>query len=140
MRPEYFLEHVRIHQAVQAAERGNSSRIVVYVSHRGVADPMETAHKLFKELGLETDKQKAGLLFFFAPKARKFAILGGTELRDKKGQAWWDQLANVITRHFTAGRYTEGVVAAVEEAGKAVKLHFPSGKARPAGEIDVVET
>lgn len=139
MRPEYFFEHVRVHHAVQAAERGSSARIVIYVSHRSVDDAMETAHKLFKKLGLETEKQKAGLLFFFAPKSKKFAVLGGTGLRDKRGQAWWDGLAGIIARNFAAGHYTEGVVAALEEAGKTVKKHFPSGKLRADGEIDIIE-
>jgi uncharacterized membrane protein len=140
MRPEYFFEHTRVHHAVQAAERGSSARIVVYVSHRGVDDPMEAAHKLFRKLGLETEKQKAGLLFFFAPKAKKFAVLGGTGFRDKKGQNWWDSLASLIARNFSAHRYTEGVVAALDEAGKAAKKYFPSGKPRADGEVDVIET
>jgi uncharacterized membrane protein len=140
MRPEYFFEHTRVHQAVQAAERGTSARIVVYVSHRPVKDAMETAHKLFRKLDLETEKQKAGVLFFFAPKARKFAILGGTGIRDKRSQVWWDHLAGLISRNFGTGRYTEGVVAALDEVGKTLKKHFPSGKLRADGEVNVIET
>jgi uncharacterized membrane protein len=139
VRPEHFFDHLRVHQAVQSAERGSSGRIVVYVSHRKVSDAMETAHRLFRHLSMETANQKAGLLLFFSPKSKKFAILGGSGLRDKQSQTWWDQLAGMVKRNFESGRYTEGVVAVLEESGKALKARFPSTKARVAGEKDVIE-
>jgi uncharacterized membrane protein len=133
------LEHDRVHQTIQAAEKGTSARIVVYISHKNAADPMLAAQAVFKKLGLETAEKKTGLLFFVAPKTQKFAVLGGTALHEKLGQIWWDRLSDSLRAHFQRGSFTDGLVAALEEAGRDLKTHFPSAQSRPGGEIDLIE-
>jgi uncharacterized membrane protein len=127
MRVRHFLdkvEHERIHRAVQAAEEKTSGRIVVYIARRRASDPVAEGHRLFRKLGMETEKEKAGLLFFIAPKSQMFSVVGGTALHDRLGQEWWDALAEKIGAHFKEGRFTEGLISGVEEAGRILHLHF----------------
>ncbi|MCE0497858.1 MAG: TPM domain-containing protein [Methylacidiphilales bacterium] len=145
MKVKHFLsalEHQRIHQAIQSAEEGSSGRIVVYISHRNVADPLAAAHHAFRKLKLETDTDdtdKNNLLIFVAPKTRKIAVVGGTALHEKIGQTWWDDLIALLTRHFKEGRYTDGLVDALQHAGQTLKSHFPSGTPHRHARQDIVE-
>ena len=142
MKVKHFLsalEHKRIHEAIQSAEEGASGRIVLYLSHRNVVDPLAAAHREFLKLKLETTTDKNNLLIFLAPKTQKFAVVGGTALHEKVGQAWWDDFIALLTRHFKEGRYTDGLVAALEQAGRALKTHFPAGSPDRTGRRDIVE-
>ena len=133
------LEHDRVHQAIRSAEQGTSGDIVLYISHRPVEDPLAAANREFQKLRLENATDKNGLLIFLAPKSQKFAVVGGTALHEKVGQAWWDDLIALLTRHFKEGRYTDGLVATIEQAGRALKNHFPDNAPDRSGQKDIVE-
>jgi uncharacterized membrane protein len=133
------VEHGRVHQAIRSAEEDTSGDIVLYISHRKVEDPLVAAHLEFKKLGLETATDKNSLLIFLAPKSQKFAVVGGTALHEKVGQAWWDELIALLTGHFKAGRYTDGLVSSIEQAGRALKAHFPATSPDRTGQKDIVE-
>jgi len=66
-------------------------------------------------------------------------VVGGTALHGKVGQAWWDELSALLTLHFKEGRYTDGLVAALEEAGRVLKTHFPATTVDRTGQQDIVE-
>ena len=66
-------------------------------------------------------------------------MVGGTALHGKVGQAWWDELSALLTLHFKEGRYTDGLVAALEEAGRVLKTHFPATTVDRTGQQDIVE-
>ena len=133
------LEHQRVHHAIRTAEEGTSGDIVLYITHRAVSDPVTAADKQFRKLRLETATYKNSLLIFLSPKSQKFAIVGGTALHEKLGQTGWDQLVGILTRHFKEGRYTDGLIAAIEEAGRHLKIHFPAIAPDRTGQHDILE-
>jgi uncharacterized membrane protein len=142
MKVRHFLstvEHDRIHQAIQSAELGTSGRIVLFISHRHVADPVDEAHQLFIKQKLETEGEKTGLLILLAPRSQKFAVVGGTALHAKLGQAWWDHLAATLGRRFKEGLHTDGLLEAIAEIGTALQAHFPSRGSLPPRGADIVE-
>jgi uncharacterized membrane protein len=142
MKVKHFLsalEHDRVHRAIQSAEEGTSGDIVVHISRRKVEDPLAAANYEFQKLRLKTGTDKNSLLIFLAPKSQKFAVVGGTALHAKVGQAWWDELVALLTRHFKEGRFTDGLVATIEHAGRALKSHFPSSAPDRTGQRDIVE-
>ena len=142
MKVKHFLsalEHQRIHQAIQSAEEGTSGRLVLYISHRKIADALTAAHHEFHKRKLETNTDKNNLLIFLAPKTQKVAVVGGTALHDKVGQVWWDNFIPHLTRHFKEGRYTDGLVAGIELAGQALKTHFPASTTDRTDRQDIVE-
>ena len=142
MKVKHFLsalEHDRIHQAIRSAEEGTSGKITVYISHRKVEDPLTAAQREFHKLRLETAADKNSLLIFLAPTSQTFAVVGGAALHEKVGQAWWEELIALLTRHFKESRYTDGLAATIEQAGRALKNHFPAKVADRSGERDIVE-
>jgi uncharacterized membrane protein len=142
MKVKHFLstlEHDRVHRAIRCAEEGASGEIVVFISRRKAGDPLAAANHEFRKLRLETGKDQNSLLIFLAPKTQKFAVVGGAALHAKVGQAWWDELIALLTRHFKEGRYTDGLVATIEQAGRALKTHFPAGATDRTGQRDIVE-
>ncbi len=142
MKIKHFLnnvEHARIHQAIKSAEAGNSGDIVLYISQRSVPDPLAAANRVFSKLKLEAAPEKNSLLIFLAPKSQTFAVVGGTLLHEKVGQIWWDELIVLLTSHFKEARYTEGLVAALDRAGQALRAHFPADAPDRAGQKDIVE-
>jgi len=132
MKVKHFLntlEHERVHQAIRSAEEGTSGDIVVFITQRKVEDPLAAAQREFRKLRLETATAKS----------QKFAVVGGTALHEKVGQAWWNELVALLTEHFKAGRYTDGLAAVIEQAGRALRTHFPAGASDRTGERDIVE-
>jgi uncharacterized membrane protein len=132
------IEHDHVQTAIQAAEAHTRGRIVVYISHRNVADPLVEAQKLFRKLRIESERDQAGLLLFVAPKARKFAVLGGPALHAKLGQEWWDRLAEMVAKEFRQERFTEGILTTIDEAGRAFHAHF-HGPPHPAAGPEIIE-
>ena len=102
-------------------------------------DPLAAANHEFRKLRLETATDKNSLLLFLAPRTQTFAVVGGTALHEKVGQAWWDDLIALLTRHFKEGRYTDGLVAVIERAGDALRTHFPATAPDRTGQRDIVE-
>jgi uncharacterized membrane protein len=142
MKVHHFLnsvDHQRVHEAIQKIEKDTSGKIVVYVSRQKVLDAMEAGHRAFRKLGLEKAGQQASFLLFLAPKARKFAVIGGTALHEKVGQLGWDALVDRISRHFRQDRFTDGLLAAVEDIGRRLKADFPPKGPSAAGGADIVE-
>jgi len=142
MKVKHFLsklEHDRVHQAIRAAEEGTSGDIVLFITQRKISDPLAAANDEFRKLRLETATDKNSLLILLAPKSQKFAVVGGTALHEKVGQAWWDELIGLLTRHFKAADYTNGLVAAIGQASRALKHHFPAKATDRTGQKDIVE-
>ncbi|MDB4793614.1 TPM domain-containing protein, partial [Methylacidiphilales bacterium] len=110
-----------------------------YISHRRVDDPLVAANHEFRKLHLENATTKNSLLIFLAPRAQKFAVVGGTALHEKVGQGWWEELVAILTSHFKESRYTDGLIAALEKAGHALRMHFPDDTPDRTGQKDIVE-
>jgi uncharacterized membrane protein len=133
------LEHERIHQAIRSAENGTSADIVLYISHRRVHDPLAAANEEFRKLKLDAAAAQNSLLIFLAPKSQTFAVVGGPTLHEKVGQGWWDEFIAILTRHFKEARYTDGILASLEQAGIVLKAHFPATSPDRTGQKDIVE-
>ena len=133
------LQHDQLHQAIRSAEEGTSGDIVLYISHKRVSDPLAAANDEFRKLRLDAATAQNSLLIFLAPKTQKFAVVGGTALHDKVGQAWWDDFIARMTRDFKEARFMEGLVSAIELAGRSLKAHFPSSDTDRTGQKDIVE-
>jgi len=142
MKVRHFLstvDHNRVHAAIKSAESGNSGDIVLYITHRKVKDALTTAHRTFRHLNLGRAADQNSLLIFIAPKSQTFALVGGPALHEKVGQAWWDELVALLAGHFKEGRYTDGLVAALDRAGIALRQHFPSTDTDRTGQQDILE-
>ena len=142
MKTRHFLnrlEHDRIQRAITAAEEGTSGDIVVFITHKPAPDALATAQEIFARRHLEQAVDDNSLLIFLAPASQTFAAVGGKALHDRVGQAWWEELAGLLGGHFRDGRFTDGLIAAIERAGVALKAHFPATGVDRSGQADIVE-
>jgi uncharacterized membrane protein len=128
MKPKEFiakLDEQRIVSAIAEAERRTSGEIRVYVSHKPRHDVMTAARRRFDKLGMTKTRGRNGVLIFFAPTVRKFAILGDIAIHEKCGDEFWRNISSVMSDELKRGNLTEATLAAVEKVGAVLAQHFP---------------
>ncbi len=113
-------------QAIREAESKTSGEIRVYIQ-RGKLDvePLIAAQKKFHRLGMHKTLERNAVLIFVAPRAHKFAVVGDKAIHEKCGEQLWQRLVDGMREHFRNDRFTDALVDAIEEAGKALAAHFP---------------
>ena len=146
MKSKHFiqaLDHGKITAAIARAEEGTSGQIRVFVSHRkDVADPVQTARERFQKLGMEKTAARNAVLVYFAPEARKYAVVGDDGIHSRcEGDEFWKTLvAGTMRPLLKEERYTDAIVAAVEQVGQELAVHFPRGAGDKPNELpDAVE-
>lgn len=125
----------RVKAAITAAERSASGEIRVSVSRFFWGSVRRVAEKAFVRLGMTATKDRNGILFFIVPSRKKFTVLGDAGIHAQVGQEFWDSLAGHMAEHFRKGAFTEGLVAAIEEAGRQLAAHFPCDPATDVNEL-----
>jgi uncharacterized membrane protein len=130
MKPKEFiakLDDARVVAAIAEAEGRTSGEIRVFVSSRALGgdDVQKRAEARFVKLGMAATEERNGVLFYFIPRDRKFAIIGDSGIHEKCGTAFWTKIADALHTRLAAGKFTEGVVEAIARAGTALATHFP---------------
>src|SRR5690349_13729684 len=126
-------ERRRIAAAIANAENGTTGRIAVREIFDADVDAFERAKAEFGKIGMHLLPQANGALVLVAPKARRFAVIGDRALHARVGDAFWNSVVDDSRMHFANGAIADGVVAAVERIGDALKKHFaepPTGPVR----------
>lgn len=129
------LDRGAIVEAIRRAEARGLGEIRVHLHHGKAADPLAEARRVFARLGMEKTVHRTGCLLFIAPSDRAFAVVGDDGIHAKVGDDFWLAARDRAGALFTQGRFTEGIVAAVEVLGEALARHFP----RIPGEADANE-
>jgi uncharacterized membrane protein len=119
------LDRPAIVAAITEAEARSFGEIRVHLHHGSVEDARAAAEKTFLKLGMNRTARGSGCLVFLAPASRAFAVVGGTGIHGKVGDAFWLEARDAAREKFTEGKFTEGIVAAVAKLGDALALHFP---------------
>ena len=144
MRTKEFLnqlDHDRIIASIRAAEAQTSGQIRVYIQRgKFEGDALAEALSQFQRLGMKETSERNGVLIFVIPRAQKFAVIGDEGIHAKCGGEFWDRLVNAMRDHFVGSHFTDALVEAIEEAGKALSLHFPR-RSEPKNELpdEIVE-
>src|SRR5262249_6685782 len=119
------LDRPAIVDAIRRAEEKGYGEIRVHL-HRGrVKDAKAEAQRTFLKLGMEKTAHHSGCLLFLAPEERAFAVVGDAAIHDKVGDTFWLDARDAAASLFTQGKFTEGIVAAVDRLGDALAKHFP---------------
>jgi uncharacterized membrane protein len=116
----------RIREAIAAAERGTTGRIGVRVVAETSRDALEDARRHFIDARLHERDHRNGVVFFVAPKARRFAVFGDVAIHEHVGDAFWQSVVEDMQPYFASGRMTEGLVFGIARVGEQLRLHFPS--------------
>jgi uncharacterized membrane protein len=138
MKPSQFvheLDHNRIVLAIRDAEAASRGEVRVHVAQEKVEDAQAEAAVQFAKLGMVHTGERNGVLVFVAPKSQRFAVIGDAAIHERCGESFWHEVAQSMESAFREGRFTDGIVHAVEQVGRALALHFPRTAAVDANEL-----
>jgi uncharacterized membrane protein len=114
-----------IRAAVESAEKLTSGEIRVYIEDQSKIDVLDRAAAVFAELNMHKTEQRNGVLIYIAFADRKFAVIGDAGIHTIVGQDFWESVKEIMLNRFKENKFTEGITAAVKEAGKVLVQHFP---------------
>lgn len=137
------LDHPAIVAAIVEAEQQSTGQIRVFVSRRSVDNALQAAAARFAKLGMTKTAARNGILIYFAPRARKYAVVGDSGIHERcGGDGFWQPLVGeVMAPLLKQERYTEAIVVAVKAVGAELGRYFPRAGGEPANELpDEVET
>jgi len=115
----------RVKAAIQASEKRTSGEIRVSVSQYFWGRVRPVAERAFRRMGMTSTKDRNGILFFIVPSRRRFVVLGDEGIHAKVGQDFWDRLTAVMSGDFKKGRFQDGLLKAIADAGEQLSAHFP---------------
>lgn len=112
--------------AIQEAEKKTSGEIRVHIQYSKKDDtPLVEAKAIFEELKMHETMERNGVLIYFNPKARKFALFGDVGIHQKLGQTYWDELVTHVRSTIHEKDLLSGILDAVHALGDQLANHFP---------------
>lgn len=114
-----------IKQAILDAELNTSGEIRVHIDNKHKGDVLEKAALIFKQLQMHQTEQSNGVLFYLSIQNRTFAIIGDSGIDTVVPENFWESTKSLMINHFRDGRFVQGLVEGIEEAGIQLKKHFP---------------
>lgn len=119
------IDEPRIVESIRNAELRSRGEIRIHATERTIVDVMQEATLAFERLGMTATRERNGILIFVAPRSQKFAVLGDSGITSRAGTTPLDEMASSMSAAFREGRFTDGLVGAVERAGALLAAHFP---------------
>ncbi|WP_273274287.1 TPM domain-containing protein [Maribacter polysiphoniae] len=127
-RVENFLtaeEEQEIVQAIVDAEKNTSGEIRVHLEPHTKKDLLDRAKEVFHSLKMDNTKEENGVLIYVAVNDKKFAIYGDRGIDKVVPEDFWDTTRDTIASHFKDGRFKQGLIEGILNAGKELERHFP---------------
>ncbi len=128
MKPKEFLaqlDEARIVQAIGEAEAKSSGEVRLFVTRHQPDDVLRAAQTQFDKLGMAKTAERNGVLLFFAPVSRQFAVVGDVGIHQKCGQDFWLSVRDAMAAKLKQEQYTEAIIEAIREVGNVLARHFP---------------
>lgn len=117
-------EH-RIVNAVKEAEGHTSGEIRVHLENHTDEPNLEHAKHIFEKVGMTKTELRNGVLFYLAVKDHQFSIIGDKGIDEVTPEDFWDHIRDLMQNKFREGKFTEGLIEGIQEAGHALKKYFP---------------
>jgi uncharacterized membrane protein len=114
----------RVEERATAEVRVHLERFVRH-ARREPPDALRRAHAVFRHLGMHKAPHRNGVLVYLALDDRKLAIVGDEAIHARVGDAYWEQIRDVMVAHFRAEAPRDAVIHAVEDLGRVLAEHFP---------------
>ena len=128
MKPENFLtaaQQETVVEAVRLAEKGTSGEIRIHIDGECKGNPVDRAGRVFSQLGMDWTQLRNGVLIYLACGSKVFAIIGDKGINDVVPEHFWEDVIEVMSSEFRAGRFANGLVQAVRMAGEKLREYFP---------------
>ena len=123
----HSLDVPAVEGAIARAETRTSGEIRVSIAGFFLGSSRSLAERAFRRLGLQATRDRNAVLLLIAPARRQVVVLGDEAIHAQVGDAFWAAIAARVVTRFRDGRFTEGVVEAVDAIGEALARHFPAG-------------
>lgn len=119
------LEQQQVLASIAAAEANTSGELRVHLEATCSIDPVARAVDLFYELGMQATEQRNGVLIYVAYESKNLAIIGDQGINNLVPADFWDSVRDIMVSNFQKGRISEGLCAAIAEAGTQLAQYFP---------------
>ena len=113
-----------LHKALSLDPRDGAAYIELGVLYLDQGRILEAA-AAFEKLGMTQTAQRNGVLFYFVPEDRRFAVIGDTGIHEKCGPEFWSEVAAALRSRLAAGEFTEAILEGIRLAGETLASHFP---------------
>jgi len=111
--------------AILNAELDTSGEIRVHVENVCNGDVLDRAAYIFEKLKMHETVQRNGVLFYLAVSNRKFAVLGDAGINAVVPENFWDNIKHDLLNQFREGKFAEGLIQGISEAGEQLRKFFP---------------
>ena len=118
-------EKQKLVAAIQSAELRTSGEIQIHIESHCKGDVLDRAAEVFETLKIYQTNDRNGVLFYLAVEDHKFAILGDAGINSKVAPDFWEKCKNIMAGHFREGRFTQGLMEGIQQAGEQLSTHFP---------------
>jgi uncharacterized membrane protein len=119
------VENDLIVSAIQKAEMQTSGEIRVHIDQKCASDPVKRAVQVFEKLGMHKTDLRNGVLIYVSFSDRKLAIIGDQGIDSVVPADFWLSTKEKMIHHFKENRFSDGIIAAITEAGEQLKRFFP---------------
>lgn len=128
-------EEQEIVEAIVIAEKNTSGEIRVHIEVNNTKPPMKRAQEIFHLLKMDVTEQKNGVLFYVCMLSKSFAIIGDKGIDDLVEPNFWNSTKDLVIEKFKEGKFKEGLVQGIIEAGEQLKKYFPYDGATDTNEL-----
>jgi uncharacterized membrane protein len=118
-------EEQEIVAAIVIAEKNTSGEIRVHIEENSTKPSMERAKEVFHILNMDATELKNGVLFYICTETKSFAILGDKGIDSLVATDFWNSTKDVVIEKFKDGKYKDGLIKGILEAGEQLKNYFP---------------
>ncbi|MBC8047920.1 MAG: TPM domain-containing protein [Fimbriimonadaceae bacterium] len=118
-------EKNEIVKTIHASEDVTSGEIKVHIEESCGADVMKRAVAVFHKINLQKTVLRNGVLIYLAIKEKQFAILADEGINNKVPENFWEGIKEGMQLEFSNGRFLQGLIQGIEQAGEQLKIHFP---------------
>jgi putative membrane protein len=85
------------------------------------------AMRQFFAQGIDKTEHRTGVLIFASAAERYVEVVADAGINDRVAKAVWDDAVSALVAAIKAGRPGDGFVAAIEQCGAVLAVHFPPG-------------
>ena len=115
----------RIAAAIKEAEGNCSGEVRVHVDKHCSKNVLDDAAHTFAKLEMHKTKLRNGVLFYIATSDKKFAVIGDAGINVKVPAGFWDDVCDVLSRHFKDQDFAGGLTEGIKMCGEKLKEFFP---------------
>ncbi len=118
-------EKEEIQECIRLAELKTSGEIRVHIDKKCDSDPFEKAITIFNKLKMYQTRDRNGVLIYISFSDRKLAIIGDEGINHVVPSDFWESTKNELIFRFKRNEFAQGIIDAVNEAGKQLQNYFP---------------